>query len=76
MNTYFLIEGTLCFHLGIAHSILGEYLIFKNKRRKGSLMLSKKSSELEERDLRILWAIWHLASVFGWCIGTILIIGR
>lgn len=73
MNTYLFIAGILCFLLGIVHSILGEYLIFRNKREKGSLVPSKESPELKERYLRILWATWHLASIFGWCIGAILI---
>ncbi|MBG6133748.1 drug/metabolite transporter (DMT)-like permease [Aquimarina sp. EL_43] len=73
MNTYLCIAGMLCFLLGIVHSILGEYLIFNSKRNKGNLVPSKKSEALKERHLRILWATWHLASVFGWCIGAVLI---
>ena len=73
MNTYLLIGGLLCFLLGIVHSILGEYLIFSSKRAKGSLVPSKGNADLKERHLRIIWATWHLASVFGWCIGAILI---
>ena len=48
-------------------------MIFNSKRNKGSLVPSKKSEALKERHLRILWATWHLASVFGWGIGAILI---
>ena len=73
MNTYFLIAGMLCFILGLIHSILGEYLIFKNKRHKGHLVPSKVSVELKEKHLRIIWATWHLASFFGWCIGAFLV---
>ncbi|BDS11447.1 hypothetical protein [Aureispira anguillae] len=73
MNLYLLIAGILCVLLGIAHSILGEYLIFNNKRNKGSLVPTKVGGELKERHLRIVWATWHLASVFGWGIGAILI---
>lgn len=72
MNIYFLIAGILCFILGLIHSILGEYLIFRNKRNKGSLVPSKVIEELKERHLRIIWATWHLASLFGWCIGAFL----
>lgn len=74
MNTYIFVAGILCFLLGIIHSVLGENLIFKSKRNKGSLVPSKKSPALKERHLRIIWATWHLASLFGWCIGAILII--
>lgn len=73
MNTYLFIAGILFFLLGLAHSIIGEYLIFKNKRNKGSLVPSKKSVGLKERHLRIIWATWHLSSILGWCIGAILI---
>lgn len=73
MNIYFLIAGTLCFILGLFHSILGEYLIFKNKRKTGNLVPTKVNTELKERHLRIIWATWHLSSFFGWCIGAFLI---
>lgn len=73
MNIYFLIAGTLCFLLGIAHSTLGEYLIFNNKRKGGNLVPTKVNTELKERHLHIIWATWHLSSFFGWCIGAFLI---
>jgi hypothetical protein len=73
MNLYFLIAGTLCFLLGIAHSTLGEYLIFNNKRKAGNLVTTKVNTELKERHLHIIWATWHLSSFFGWCIGAFLI---
>jgi len=73
MNTYFFIAGLLCFLLGIAHSLLGELLIFKYKRHCGSLVPSKESPDLKERQLRIIWVTWHLASIFGWCIGFIIV---
>ncbi len=72
MNLYLLIAAILCFFLGLVHSFLGEYLIFKHRRKKGNLVPSINSNELKERHLRILWATWHLASAFGWCIGAIL----
>lgn len=65
--------GILCFALGLTHSILGEYLIFNSKRNKGSIVPTKGTPELKERHLRIIWATWHLASVFGWCIGVVII---
>lgn len=73
MNTYFLIAGSLCFILGLVHSVLGEILIFNSKRNKGSLVPSKNSTELQAKHLRIIWATWHLASIFGWCIGAMLL---
>ncbi|MDW3211195.1 MAG: hypothetical protein R8N23_15070 [Reichenbachiella sp.] len=73
MNYYLLTAAILCFLLGLIHSFLGEFLIFKNKREKGTFIPSQVNQDLKERHLRILWATWHLASVFGWCIGAILI---
>lgn len=73
MNYYLLTAATLCFLLGVVHSFLGEFLIFKDKRKKGTIIPSQVNQDLKERHLRILWATWHLASVFGWCIGAILI---
>tara|TARA_B100000809_G_C15134624_1_gene530010 strand:- start:4273 stop:4665 length:393 start_codon:yes stop_codon:yes gene_type:complete len=73
MNIYFLSAGILCFILGLVHSFLGEYLIFKDKRNKGNLVPTKVNRELKERHLRIIWATWHLSSFFGWCIGAFLI---
>ncbi|MGW9686351.1 hypothetical protein [Flagellimonas sp. 2504JD1-5] len=73
MNTYFLAAGILCILLGLAHSIFGEILIFNGKRNKGSIVPTKKNPGLRTRHLRIIWANWHLSSVFGWCLGAILI---
>lgn len=72
MNYYLLTAAVLCFLLGVIHSFLGEFLIFKDKRKKGAFIPSQVNQDLKERHLRILWATWHLASVFGWCIGAIL----
>lgn len=73
MNYYLFAAGVLCILLGLVHSIFGEYLIFRDKRGKGKLVPTKISESLKGRHLRILWATWHLASVFGWCIGAVLI---
>jgi len=70
---YILIAGVLSILLGIVHSFLGEFLIFKNKRKKGSIIPSTSSDTLKERHLRIIWATWHLATFFGSCIGVVLI---
>ncbi len=72
MCIYLFLAGMLCFLLGLAHSILGEYLIFKTMRMKGQLVPSK-SAGLKERHVRILWATWHMASFFGWGIGAMLV---
>jgi len=73
MNIYFLTAGILCLLLGLVHSILGERLIFRSKRQKGSLVPTKTSTLLKKPHLRIIWATWHFASIFGWCVGALLI---
>ena len=73
MNVYLITSGILCFILGVLHSILGELLIFVRKRKTNKLMSTLVSNSLKERHLRIIWATWHLASIFGFCIGTLLI---
>ena len=54
--------GLLAFATGLVHSLLGERLIFRRLREHGA-------SVTESRRLGILWATWHLASVFGWALG-------
>ncbi len=73
MNIYFFIAGVLCLLLGLAHSLLGEILVFKDKRKPGNIVPTIGGSGLRERHLRIIWATWHLATFFGWCLGVLLI---
>lgn len=72
MNTLLFAAGVLSIVVGLIHSILGELLIFK-KLREGSFVPTMAREPLRERNVRILWATWHLASIFGWAIGAILI---
>lgn len=64
--------GFLSIVVGFVHTILGEFLVFK-KLREGSLVPTTSAPPLKERNIRILWATWHLASVFGFAMGAILI---
>ena len=63
--------GCLVFLLGLIHSVLGERLIF-SRLRDGGIIPTKGGSLLKERHVRILWASWHLATIFGCGIGAIL----
>ena len=72
-NYYFLAAGVLCVLLGLAHSILGEILIFHPKRKKGRMVPTIGEEGLAGRYLGIIWATWHLATIFGWLIGAMLI---
>ncbi len=73
MNSLILVAAILCILLGVVHSVLGEYLIFKNKRLPGRIVPTKTQQGVRESHLRIIWATWHLVSVFGWGIGAFLL---
>jgi hypothetical protein len=72
MQTYMFAAAVLIFIIGIIHSALGEFLIFRHLRNK-SLVPAIEALPLRERHIRILWASWHLATVFGWAIGFVLL---
>ncbi|WP_242205484.1 hypothetical protein [Aestuariivivens insulae] len=73
MNQYLWIAGVLCFLLGLVHSILGEILIFRNKKKHNKIVPTIVTSKLKERQLRIIWATWYLTPFFGGSIGVMLI---
>ncbi|MEO5626293.1 MAG: hypothetical protein ABIQ70_09840 [Dokdonella sp.] len=64
--------GFLAIATGIAHSYLGERLIFRHLRTT-PLVPSLPAPPLQSRHIRILWATWHLASVFGWALAALLL---
>lgn len=72
MQTLYLIAGVLAAVTGIVHSVLGEHLIFRHLRS-GSLVPTNGAPPLRERHVRILWATWHLGSVFGWAFAGVLL---
>lgn len=72
MNTYFLVATIIAALVGLIHSALGELLIF-NKLRTAGLIPKEPAPPLQARNIRILWATWHLASVFGFAFAGILL---
>lgn len=72
MQTALLIAGILSLITGMVHSILGEVLIFRHLRA-GGLVPTLGAPPLQGRHIRIIWATWHLATVFGWAFGAILL---
>lgn len=64
MQTYFFSTAIISVLVAVVHSLLGELLIFKKLRRTG-LVPTESAPPLQSRNIRILWATWHLASVFG-----------
>jgi hypothetical protein len=73
MQTYLVAAATVAALVAITHSALGEALIFR-KLRKGTLIPNQAAAPLELRNVRILWATWHLASAFGFGFAAILLI--
>jgi hypothetical protein len=71
MQALFFAAGSLALITGIIHSVLGEILIFRHLRN-GGLVPTMDAPPLRERNIRILWATWHLGSVFGWAFAGIL----
>lgn len=72
MNLYLVAAGCLTFIVGFIHSILGEILIFRKMRQKG-IIPTKGGSILKERNVRIMWASWHLVTIFGMGLGAIIL---
>ena len=72
MNSYFLVAGCLAIVVSLIHSVLGEKLIF-NRLRKNTIIPTEGGSKLQERHVRILWASWHIVTVFAWALAFILI---
>jgi len=72
MNTYFVAAAAIAFIVGLVHSVLGEILIFRRLRLRG-LVPTNGGNLLHERHVRIIWATWHIVTVFGWCLGAVLL---
>ena len=72
MNSYLVAAAVLAFLVGLAHSILGERLIFR-RLRDGRVVPTHGGTLLGEGHVRILWASWHVLTVFGWGIAAILL---
>lgn len=73
MQSYLLAAGVLMILIGIAHSVIGEILIFRQLRA-GAIVPLLAPPPLRERHLRILWANWHLTSALGWGLAALLIL--
>lgn len=72
MHIYFFTAAIVAIVVGVVHSVLGELIIFK-KLRKAGLVPKEPAPPLQARNIRILWATWHLASAFGFGFAGILL---
>ena len=73
MNGYLVAAAAIAFVVGLVHSVLGEMLIFRRLRQGHRLVPTNGGNLLGERHVRILWASWHLVTMFGWAMGTVLL---
>jgi hypothetical protein len=71
MQTLQAVAGSIAVFTGIVHSVFGEVLIFRHLRQ-GTLVPALSVPPLRASHVRIIWATWHLASVFGWAFAAIL----
>lgn len=58
--------------IGVIHTVLGEVLIFQRMRVKG-VVPTKGGEVLRERNVRILWATWHLVTVLGFLVAAVIV---
>ncbi|MBB3114777.1 hypothetical protein FHS18_006937 [Paenibacillus phyllosphaerae] len=72
MNGYLLSASVLAFVVGLVHTVLGEILIFRKMRRDGFIP-TDGGNVLRESNVRILWASWHVLTVFGWGMAILLL---
>ena len=69
MNAWLLAAAALAFATGLAHTVMGEMLIFQRLRR-GSVVPTFGGEVLREGHVRILWASWHVLTLLGWCMAA------
>lgn len=73
MNWLFFTAGLLSVVVAAVHSVLGERWIFRRLRR-GGVVPTDGGTVLREPHVRILWASWHILSVFGLVLAALLFV--
>lgn len=71
MNTTLLLAAAGLALVGLAHSALGELLVFRQLRTRG-LVPTAGHPVLRERQVRILWGTWHVVTLLGWALSALL----
>lgn len=72
LNRFLLGAAALAFLIGLAHSVIGEWRIFRHLRR-GALVPTQGAPLLREFQVRILWGSWHMLTVLGWALAALLL---
>jgi hypothetical protein len=65
MNPWLLSAAGLMVLTALAHSVIGEWRIFRHLRRAGRIVPAEGGTLLREFQVRILWSTWHGLSVMG-----------
>ena len=72
MQTLLIAAAAVAIATGLVHSLVGEILIFRHLKNGGAVP-NMSAPPLKERNIRIIWASWHLATVFGWAFAALLL---
>ncbi|MFN3955098.1 MAG: hypothetical protein ACK4LQ_11640 [Pararhodobacter sp.] len=76
MHLFYMLASAVLVFTAFAHSVIGEMMIFR-KVSGGKIIPVKSAPPLQGRNIRILWATWHIVSVFGLVFALVLFrIGR
>ena len=71
MNILFIVAAGVLAVVALAHSVLGEIMVFRSLRTRGVVPTAGRPV-LREPQVRILWGTWHLATVLGLALSALL----
>jgi hypothetical protein len=72
MNDWLVAAALVVALTGLAHSVGGEWMIFRTLRR-GGIVPRGGAPVLRGYQTRILWANWHLVTLLGWALAALLL---
>lgn len=73
LSTAYSAAAILAIVVALVHSILGEIIIFRRLRKPGRVIPTDGGERLRGSNVRILWASWHVLTVFGLGMAAILL---
>lgn len=71
MNLLFVAAAAVLALVALAHSVLGEIMVFRTLRVRGVVPTAGRPV-LREFQVRILWGTWHLTSLLAWALSALL----
>jgi hypothetical protein len=72
-NAWLMAAAGLSVLIALAHSVIGEFRIFRHLRRAGHLVPTEGGLLLREFQVRILWGAWHGLSAMGLGLAGVLV---